>query len=171
MISRTRTRQALLSAALLLASTALLQGCGGASAQTTIQPLDPGSPAALAALDNAQKGQAAVAAWRQGFRTGDFSALIAMLDDNVQYRLGIAPYNVVRNGKADAIQAFTAFQAMSIRVEQTPITPPMFNGSSTTFEFNAKGTVNGNPVEANLLVVFDILNGKIVRMYEYSPPA
>jgi len=155
----------------LAASMAALQGCGGASAQTVTSPLDPGAPAALAALDNAQKGQAAVAAWRNGFKTGDFAALVAMFDDNIAFRLGIAPYNTIRRGKADAIQALQAFQGLTIRVDQTPIAPPMFNGMSTTFEFVSKGTVGGSAVEANLLVVFDIVNGKIVRMYEYTPPA
>lgn len=153
------------------ATAATLQGCGGAAAQTALPTLDPGAPAALAALDNAQKGQAAIAAWRTGFKTGDFSALVAMLDDNVEYRLGIPPYNTIRRGKADAVQAFQSFQSLTIRVDQTPIAPPMFSGNSTTFEFQAKGTVGGNAVEANLLVVFDIVNGKIVRMREYSPPA
>ena len=155
----------------LTAAAAGLQGCGGANAQTATATLDPGAPAALAALDNAQKGQAAIAAWRQGFKTGDFAALTAMFDDNIAYRLGLPPNNTIRRGKADALQAFQAYQALSIRVDQTPIAAPMFNGISTTFEFVAKGTVSGNAVEANLLVVFDIINGKIVRMYEYTPPA
>lgn len=155
----------------LAATLAALQGCGGVSAQTAMPVLDPGAPAALAALDNVQKGQAAIAAWRQGFKTGDFGALAGMLDDNVEFRLGIPPYNTVRRGKSEAVQAFQAFQALAIRVDQSPLAPPMYSGSSTTFEFQAKGTVSGNAVEANLLVVFDIVNGKIVRLREYAAPA
>lgn len=157
-------------AAVLLPLVALtLQGCGSSHAQSSV--LDPGAPAALAALGNAQLGEQAVAAWRQGFKTGDFTALIAMFDDNIEFRLGVAPYNKTRRGKADAVAALQNYQSLTIRVDQTPITPPMFNGMSTTFEFNAKGTFSGNPVEANFLVVFDILNGKISRMREYTPPA
>lgn len=42
--------------------------------------------------------------------------------------------------------------------------------TSTTFEFNASSTVGGKPVNANLLVVVDILNGGIAGMREYTPP-
>lgn len=151
--------------------TLTLQACGGANAQSTPPPTDASVAATSAALENVKQGQAAVAAWRKAFKTGDYADLTALLDDNVEYRLGVAPYNTIRRGKADAITAFTAFQALQIRVDQAPIAPLMFSGSSTTFEFVASGTFGGNAVSGiNLLVVFDIVNGKITRMREYVPP-
>ena len=154
----------------LLACSMALTGCGSSVAQTTAATLETGSPAALSAIANAKRGEMAVASWREGFRSGNFDPLISMLDDNVEFRFGIPPWNTVHKGKTAAIQALSDFQRLQIRVTQTPVTPPMFNGYSTTFEFLAEGTVNGNPAKANLLVVFDILNDKIVRMHEYSAP-
>lgn len=132
--------------------------------------LPPGSVAAWNALENARLGEAAVAAWRHGFKTGDFGALISMLDNDVEYRLGIAPHNTIRRGKRDAIEALRYYQSLTIRVDQTPVTPPAFNGAATFFEFVAKGTVGGSPVDLNLLIVFEFTNGRIVRMREYTPP-
>jgi hypothetical protein len=44
--------------------------------------------------------------------------------------------------------------------------------TSTTFEFNASGTVGGKPVNANLLVVVDILNGGMyVAVHAVVPAA
>lgn len=161
-------------AAVALACSAALYGCIDSSSAQTATPtaatLDPGSVAALSALQNAKNGEAAVAAWREGFKTGNFDKLIAMFDDNVEFRLGIAPWNSINKGKPKAIQALVDFQNLKIRVDQTPLTPLMFNGYSTTFEFLATGTLNGNPISANLLVVFDILNDKVVRMHEYTVP-
>lgn len=120
---------------------------------------------------NIRASERAVANWRRAFATGDFEPLINQLDDTVQARFALpAPYNVTLTDKASVVQALNFAQGLHIRVIQTPVTPPMYNGYSVTFEFVAKGTVGANAVQVPLLAVFDILNGRIVAIREYVVP-
>lgn len=93
-----------------------LSGCGAVNTQNQPPVARGTNPAALSEMQNAKVGALAVADWRKGFKTGDFSDLTAMLDDNVEFCLG---------------------------------TPLMINETSTTFAFNASGTLAEKLISAN----------------------
>lgn len=115
-------------------------------------------------------GRAAIDAWRKAFRTGDFADLVALAADDVEYRFGIPPHNVLRKGKAGFLEAVEFLRGLNIRVEQTPLTPALFNDDTTAFEFEATGHVNDSPVRAAFLVLIRIAGGRIVSLREYTPP-
>ena len=122
-------------------------------------------------MTNTILAEQAIAAWRRAFATGQFETLIALLDDTVQFRFGMAPYHVTQHGKARCMEAIEFLRECEIRVEQHPIAPTMHGVASSGFEFKARGTVRGKAVEADFIVIFDFANGRIARLCEYTPPA
>jgi hypothetical protein len=129
---------------------------------------------AAAPQPNAQmqeQGLAAITAWRQAFRVGDFQRLCAMASPSIEFRFGIAPYNTLRNGQSEFLAAIEFLRGLIIRVEQHAVTPPLFNASTVAFEFRVEGTVGGQGVQANFLVLFTFDAGRIVSLREYGLPA
>lgn len=114
--------------------------------------------------------RAAIDAWRKAFRTGDFADLVALAADDIEYRFCLPPHNVLRQGKARFLEAVEFLRGLNIRVEQTPLTPALFNDDTTAFEFEAAGHVNGSPVRAVFLVLITVADGRIVALREYTPP-
>lgn len=116
-----------------------------------------------------QTGGKAMAAFSHWALTGEAEQFLDFLTDDATLVFYPAPegLSTPQSGK-EAIAAYlNKFNDLQLRVKHEPKTA-MVSGDSYAVELNAKGTLNGQPREIQLLEVFDISDGKVTAVREYG---
>ena len=120
-------------------------------------------------LDSLTIGQRAFAAQQKGISTGDWTDLLALFSDDIEFRAP-SPHlpNGVIYGKpavAAMMQKFTT--ELNLRGQITQIKPMTFNETTVAVEFFAEGQFGDNVLSYNLVVFYEIEQGQIKRFQEY----
>jgi hypothetical protein len=116
--------------------------------------------------------------WRTGARTGDWTALLGHLAENVRIELPFPePHRGEKIGRAEAERLFSfAADVLKIRLDQQPIGPGTADENGRfAWELVGEGTVGGRPVRVPISLWFTIDDeGMVAAIREYvgdpSPP-
>ena len=113
--------------------------------------------------------QQAFAAQQKGIATGNWTDFVALLSDEIELRAPsphVPPDGV--HGKpavAALLQKFTT--ELNIAGKLTQMQPSVFNETTVAIEFLGEGQFDGEVVSHQLVVFYEIENGKIKRFREY----
>ncbi|AKG24633.1 nuclear transport factor 2 family protein [Calothrix sp. 336/3] len=106
----------------------------------------------------------------QGWATGNFQPFIEMLSDDVIFWLPVGKQLDKSFSYADKQQIIARFEKRLEAGDRLTFSPPddiTSNETSVTFEFEAQGTINHQPVTRRNAISFDIREDKIVGIREY----
>ena len=122
---------------------------------------------------NVQAVKAAYAAFLQG----DIDAILAMLDDNVEWQAvkgteGVAPHAGVRRGPA-AVKEFFGQVAATIQFSRFEPKEFIAQGDQVAVvgEYAAKITTTGRSIASDWVMVFTFRNGRVARFREWTDSA
>ena len=111
------------------------------------------------------------------FLRGDVAAILALVDDNVQWHAvkgaeGVAPHAGLRQGRA-AVGQF--FQQVGGTIEFTKFEPREFiaDGDQVAVigDYEGKLKANGTKMKSDWVMVFTLRDGKVVRFREWTDSA
>jgi ketosteroid isomerase-like protein len=117
----------------------------------------PGSP-----LDTATT---AMRHWTDGAADGDWSRLVAMLDEDVVFHVPVFGFEGVRHGVAAAIAFFDHLAAV-LRADLT-VTSTLRDGARIGFEVSVRGVMQDRRFVQALCLVFLISGGRVTAFHEY----
>jgi predicted ester cyclase len=116
-----------------------------------------------------QLGDRAFADFQSWAVGGAWEPFVSHLADNATAVFYPAPptFNEPQQGKLAIGQLLQRFTESGLRVQQYPKSP-VVSESTYSVEFKSIGTLNGQPREIDLRVVFEFEQGKIVSVQEYG---
>jgi len=110
--------------------------------------------------------------WHTGALTGDWSALLDLLADDVEI---VMPFGQqwagLQHGKTNAAELFRhAAEDLVIRLDQTPTIGPLVDGNNRfAWELRGSGTVGGKETSVSICLWFTVRgDGRIVSIHEYA---
>jgi ketosteroid isomerase-like protein len=115
-----------------------------------------------AMLDVAQR---AMAAWRHGTGSGDWSRLQAMLDPEVSFHVPVAEFAGPQRG-SDAAARFFAHVASIIRADMEVLST-LVADDRIAFEVRVRGTNQGRAFVQGLCIVFTVDDDRVQAFSEY----
>ena len=108
------------------------------------------------------------------FQRGDIPAILAMLDDNVEWQAvigteGVVPTAGLRRGRSGIGQFFTDL-AGSVEFEAFEPREFIAEGDQVAVigRYKGKARPTGKPFDTEWVMVFTLRNGKVVRFREYT---
>lgn len=113
-------------------------------------------------LDIAQQ---AMANWRHGTGTGDWSRLLAMLHPDVTFHVPVAEFAGLQRG-SEAAERFFAHVGANFRADMD-IRSTLVDGDRIGFEVRVNGTHQGQPFVQGLCIVFTVADGGVRAFSEY----
>jgi ketosteroid isomerase-like protein len=119
----------------------------------------------------------AVKAAYDAFLRGDIDAILAMLDENVEWQAvkgteGVAPHAGVRRGPG-AVKEFFAQVAATIQFSRFEPKEYIAQGDQVAVvgEYSARIATTGRSVTSDWVMVFTFRNGRMVRFREWTDSA
>ena len=103
--------------------------------------------------------------WINGAATGDWSALIEVIDPDVTFHVPVAGFEGIQYG-IDAARRFFDRIASTIRAELT-VDGSFAAGPRAGFEVAVTGSRDGEPFRQRLCLVFDVRDGRVRGFREY----
>jgi hypothetical protein len=105
---------------------------------------------------------AAMRHWTAGAATGDWTALVALLDPAVTFHVPVSGFTGTQHGVESATRFFAGLTAM-LRAQLT-VTGRLTGDGRTAFEVTVDGMLAGRPFEQRLCLVF-VTGGGLVREF------
>jgi ketosteroid isomerase-like protein len=103
--------------------------------------------------------------WRAGAATGDWSALVDLLDPAVAFHVPVAGFAGMQHG-VESAQRFFAGLTARLRATLT-VTARLGGDGRTAFEVSVAGMLAGRPFEQRLCLVFVTAHGRVREFREY----
>jgi ketosteroid isomerase-like protein len=121
-------------------------------------------------LDTLQVAQLASAAHQKGVLTGDWADFLALMIDEVELQAS-SPYLPTGStrGKLNIATVLHKVTAeLKLNAQLMLVYPVVTNETTVAFEFLVKGQVTDKPFSAQMVVFYEIENGKIKSIREYT---
>jgi ketosteroid isomerase-like protein len=103
--------------------------------------------------------------WIAGAATGDWTALVALLDPSVAFHVPVSGFSGVQHGVESAERFFAGLTAR-LRAALT-VTARLSGDDRTAFEVAVAGMLSGRAFEQRLCLVFVTADGKVREFREY----
>ena len=103
--------------------------------------------------------------WAAGAASGDWSALVALLDPAVAFHVPVSGFAGVQHGVESAERFFAGLSAR-LRAALT-VTARLSDDGRTAFEVSVAGLFAGHAFEQRLCLVFVTADGKVREFREY----
>lgn len=113
-------------------------------------------------LDTARQ---AMAAWRHGTGSGDWSRLLAMLHPEVSFHVPVAEFPGPQRGSEAASRFFDHVRSI-IRADMDVVST-LVSADRVGFEVRVTGTNQGKPFVQGLCIVFTAVDGRVTAFSEY----
>jgi len=103
--------------------------------------------------------------WTDGAASGDWSRLIAMLDEDVTFHVPVDGFEGMRHGAGEATAFFDHLTAV-LRADLT-VTSTLCDGARVGFEVTVRGVMRGRRFVQALCLVFQVAAGRVLAFQEY----